>query len=159
MFVFRLFAIVLALAAAPAGAADIPPPGFHAGGGLWSSGGGIRVFVAVHEQDGRVALCGAWSTTRQSALSLMYNRDVIAVGGVSLGGERLVTGLGFMQELREGAVPASPSETRCIVTDTVWRQDYAGLAPEIRLPRLSIVIDTDPYDTIVFRQGVRPAFD
>ena len=101
-----------ATAPEPAGTARIGSDALR-GGGVWSSGGALRVAVTLRPGDGQARLCGAWTTTPQSVLSRRHNRSVMASGSVSLDGRRLVSGLGFMTRLPEGSA-LEGAEARCV---------------------------------------------
>lgn len=149
-------ALALAIASGPAGA-EFVGPGYAVGGGQWNTGGGIRVWVRPYQQDGRVALCGAWSTVRQAGGTIFFNREVIETGVLYIGGNRVLTDFSFMTELPEGRGPGGPAN--CILTGEPWAAGYGPEAVEIRFPRLVFFDDPDRHQRYVFRQGVAPAFD
>jgi hypothetical protein len=138
-----------AAAPEPAGTAAVSRDWSEAAG-RWSSGGSLIVAATVQEDAGRVALCGAWTTTRQSVLSRRHNVEVMAAGSASLGRERLVTGLGFMPEVpRERSLAGATA--RCVRTALAWRP---GAAEDLRiqLPRMEFEYDEESGPLAVFRQ-------
>ena len=153
----RLFFTALVLAAGTSAAAETVDEAYAVGGGQWNTGGGIRVYVRPYEQDGRLALCGAWSTDRQAAATTIYNRDVIETGVLYIAGDRILTGFSFMTELPEGAGPGGPAN--CILTGESWAAGYGAETVVIRFPRLVFVENPVRPQRYIFRQGVRPAFD
>ncbi|NIP76308.1 MAG: hypothetical protein GTN90_10125 [Xanthomonadales bacterium] len=88
MRIAMLLALALLAACAPRlepAGTDTIAPGYAVGGGDWDSGGGITAVARIFERDGRTVVCGAWMTDRQSALSVLYNEDIIAAGSISAG--------------------------------------------------------------------------
>lgn len=131
------------------------------GGGEWSSGGGITAVARVLQRDGATVVCGAWTTDRQSVLSVPYNRDVMQVGSVYLAGERLVQNLAFMTYVPE-ADSLAGVQARCVASGEAWRPEFAEAEPRLRFPRLAIAQDGGDEesggsgDTTVFRETPRP---
>jgi hypothetical protein len=66
------------------------------GGGEWNTGGGVTVVARVFERNGATVVCGAWTTDRQSVLTINLNYNVMETGSVYLGRTRVVQNLGFM---------------------------------------------------------------
>lgn len=159
----RALSILVVLAAcargAPAGF-DTVGPGYSVGGGAWNTGGGISVAVRAFERRGGTVVCGAWTTDRQAAMTYPYNRDVMQVGSIYLGGVRLVQDLAFMTEVPE-ADNLSGVEARCVASPVAWRPEFAGLQPRVRIPRFAIGGDDDEDGSmgggaLVFRETARP---
>ena len=131
-------------------------PGYAVGGGEWSSGGGITTVARVFERDGRTAVCGAWTTDPQSAISEMHNDGVIEAGSISIGGRRLVQNLSFMPRVRY-AENIAGAPANCVVTSVPWQPEYATMAPRMSFPRIVHIIDEDELgERIVFRETSRP---
>ncbi len=153
-------ALIGALFAAPAAQAEQVGPGYAVGGGNWSTGGGIKVYVRPYERGGRLAVCGAWTTTQQAAASHFLNEQVIETGVLYVGGNRILTNFRFMNRLPENTGPGGYAN--CIVTSEPWQPGYGPEAVEIRFPRM-VFYDGFPgrHDgrKVVFRQGVAPAFN
>ncbi|MBK0399920.1 hypothetical protein H0I76_12030 [Limibaculum sp. M0105] len=170
----RRVALVLTLALCGC-AAPLPPAldevitrDFAVGGGEWSSGGGITAVGKVVDRQGEVVACGAWTTDRQSALSILRNEDVIRAGALFVGGRRVVGNLGFMLRYEESARllgrPAS-----CVRTGLRWDPGYGTAETAFRFPRLTFAggggigrigvpaVGLGSGDTITFRQGPRPS--
>ena len=124
------------VAPAPLAASDPVGPGYSVGGGEWSSGGGITVVARAVEQRGGTLLCGVWMTDRQSALSVLWNEDVMRAGTAFAGGVRLANGLGILgriawdEDLRGVMAP-------CFDTGVAWQPAFAAAPLAIRFPRLS----------------------
>jgi len=132
----------------PAGTATVGEDWSRATG-QWSSGGALIVAAGLREDAGRVALCGAWTTTPQSVLSERHNVEVIEAGSAAVGGQRLATGLGFMAGLREGT-PLVGATARCVRTERPWPPATAEV--DIRLPRMEFEYDEFSGPLAVFRQ-------
>lgn len=75
---------------------DTVGPGYVTGGGEWNSGGGVTAVVRIFERGGVTVVCGAWTTDRQSVLSINQNDDAIEAGSVYAGKTRLAMNLAFM---------------------------------------------------------------
>lgn len=133
---------------------DTVGPGYVTGGGTWDSGGGITVAARALERNGATVLCGAWATDRQSALSLLFNEEVMEAGALLLGGRPAIRGLGFMARVPDPAQLAG-GQARCIASGLPWQPGYAA-GPEIRLPPLSFVASRDRPVVVRFRPGPRP---
>lgn len=150
-----LACLVLLLAAAgcarplaPAGTAVLGPEAVRAGGS-WSSGGRLELAVTLARADGRVAVCGAWTTTPQSVLSERHNAAVLETGTVRVGGRRAVTGLGFFTRLERGAA-FEGATARCVATPLDW-----GAGPgevTVHLPPRQFEYDEESGYLAKFRQ-------
>lgn len=152
-------AIALALGACAQHAsvdADSVGPGYVTAGGDWNSGGGISVAVRAKEHNGITVICGAWTTDRQSALSIYLNDDVMEAGAVSLGGRTAVRNLGFMQRHR-WSTDLTGASANCVASGLAWQAGIADAAPQVHLPRMTFVINQDNVDTVTFRPGPRPS--
>lgn len=154
-----VLALCLALAACARYAMvgpDTVGPGYVSGGGGWSTGGGITVAARAMERNGVTVLCGAWATDRQSALSAALNEDVIDAGGLMLGGQKAIRGLGFMPRARDldhlAGAPAA-----CAASSLPWRPEYGAEGPEIRLPTMDFMVSRDKPIFARFSPGPRPA--
>ncbi len=143
------FAAFTALACGSAAAQTVGPE-YTTARGNWNSGGGITVYAYTYEQDGYVAICGAWSADGQAAGTAFLNDDVIDAGHVSLGGTRIVDGLDFMTELRGGQGVGGPAN--CVLTGAPWDPSYAAMPPEIRLPRMVFPAGSGGSQKYTFRQ-------
>lgn len=134
----------------PAGTVTIDD-GFARAGGTWSSGGALLMAAGFRESGGRVAVCGAWTTTPQSVLSKQYNADVVAAGAVAVGGRHLVNGLGFMTRLQEDA-QLEGATARCVATDRPWEPSLSTALPAVYLPRMEFEYDELMGPLAVFTQ-------
>ena len=174
----RKFGIVFGLLAVAGCAAALPPvgtdrigTGYTTGGGAWDSGGGITVVARAVERDGVTAVCGAWMTDRQSALSVNFNEDVLQAGSAFAGEQRLVNGLAFMRrtDFRDDL---SGQTANCVATSLPWQASFGAEPLDLRFPRVSFNnsaglrrstglgrISQGPGagDTVTFRQTPRPS--
>lgn len=171
-----LFAGAFALAACAAqredaGGDTIAPgysPAYAVGGGEWDSGGGITAVARIFERDGRTVVCGAWMTDRQSAVSVLYNEDVVAAGSIYSGRIPVARNLSFMRRL-----PWTPNLTgqraSCVQAGIRWTEGQAQAPLRIRFPRLSfgggffggvgagsVRVGPGTGDRVTFREGPRP---
>ncbi len=156
--------LILALAACgryEAAGFDTVGPGYAVGGGGWNTGGGITAVARVLEREGRAVVCGAWTTDRQSVLSVPLNRDVMQAASVYAGGTRLVQNLEFMTHVPE-AESLAGDEARCVTSSKPWRPAFAETEPRLRFPRMAFPEGGGDDemggsgDTTVFRETARP---
>ncbi|MEM7743484.1 MAG: hypothetical protein AAF409_07215 [Pseudomonadota bacterium] len=143
---------------------DLIGPQYAVGGGEWSSGGGITAVAHVVDRAGRAAVCGAWMTDRQSALSSQYNEDVMQAAAVFADGTRLVSNLSFMRRL-QWRQDLTGQSANCVETGFPYSADLAAQPLALRFPRLSFGdrrgvgtagIGLFSGDGVSFREGPRP---
>jgi hypothetical protein len=101
-------------------------------------------------------ICGAWTTDQQSALSIYLNDDVMEAGAVSLGGRMAVRNLGFMQR-HQWRPDLTGASANCVASKLAWNPGFVATPPEVRLPRMTFVVNQDNIDTVTFRPGPRPS--
>lgn len=163
LFAATAFLAGCMLAPDPAGT-DRIAPGYASGGGEWSSGGGITAVARVFEREGRTIVCGAWMMDQQSALSVNYNEDVMAVASVFAGGARVSGNLSFMRRL-EWRDNLTGAQANCVVSSVPWQQGMAETPVLLRFPRISFGDRAGSIggrfglfsgDTVTFREGPRP---
>jgi hypothetical protein len=131
------------------------------GGGEWNTGGGVTVVARVFERNGATVVCGAWTTDRQSVLTINLNYNVMEIGSVYLGRTRVVQNLGFMAR-----VPYSDNITgaqaNCVASSRPWRPEFAETEPRLRFPRVAYLADGGDKlaagggGSVVFRETARP---
>ncbi len=114
---------------------DTVGPGYVTGGGEWNSGGGITVVARAFERGGATVVCGAWTTDRQSVLSINQNDDAMETGSVYAGNTRLVMNLAFMARVPY-ADNISGAQANCVASTVPWRAEFAEKGPRLRFPRL-----------------------
>jgi hypothetical protein len=134
---------------------DIIGPGYTIDGGEWDSGGGITTAIRVFERDGVTVVCGAWTTDRQSVLSIRNNDDVIEAASLYAGSTRLARDLGFMSLIRYSQ-NISGAQANCIASGKPWQPEFAETAPRIRFPLLAFRLSSGSGQTIIFRRSTRP---
>ena len=134
---------------------DTIGPGYTLGGGEWDSGGGITTATRVFERDGVTVVCGAWTTDRQSVLSIRNNDDVIEAASLYAGSTRLVRDLGFMSRIRYSQ-NISAAQANCVASGKPWQPEFAATAPRIRFPLLAFRLSSGSRQTITFRMSARP---
>ncbi len=145
-----LAAIPLALALAAPARADTVSTDYTVAQGAWNSGGTLTLYSRVREEAGRVAVCGAWSMGWEASGTIFLNESVVDAAHLSIAGERIVTGLGFMTRLpKDGGIGGTAA---CKVTGAPWRPEYAAAEPEVRFPRMVFIDDDISGEKHVFRQ-------
>ena len=135
-------AVFIALATALAGCAAATGPRIVAqlgsdpvlSGGSYSTGGGLTVAADIREYQGRTLVCGVWAQSdQQSILTKGKARGVVATGSVSVAGQTVVRGLGFMNEVPPMADYAG-QEAGCTLTDRAWQAGDATRRPRSASP-------------------------
>lgn len=149
------FVLVAACARYESAGFDTVGPGYVVGGGEWNTGGGITAVARVLERDGRVVVCGAWASDRQSAQTLTLNYGAMEAASVYAGGRRLVQDLGFMTEV-PGVADLAGASARCVTSPVPWRTEFGTGGLRLRFPRLVYIEDQEVGNQIVFREAVRP---
>ena len=140
---------------------DTVGPGYVTGGGEWNTGGGVTAVVRVVERDGATVVCGAWTTDRQSALTINLNDDAIETGSVYVGNTRLVQNLDFMARVPYSD-NISGAQARCVASSVPWRAEFAENGPRLRFPRLAYPDDGADEEvgggglSLIFRETTRP---
>ena len=146
-------AAALALAGCAAGTDPLPSrtlgQDYGLGSGSFNTGSRIAVAAETFREAGKVAVCAAWSSDRLPALAKPHVDQVLGIGVVQLGGRNLLQGLGdFPRAPSIAALPGAPA--RCVLTGHDWREDYAGLSPEIRFGRLVLEREDEGHVTLAF---------
>ena len=131
---------VLSACAGPGGpvrvsGSDTVDDRYSVSGGRFTTGGDLVVMLRAFEEEGRVGVCGAFTWTRQSAVSLVHNNFVQNIGVVAIGGVPLLQGVGRFPEH-----PAKDDMTgvtaRCFLTDVPWRPDFEVAPVHARFARV-----------------------
>ena len=124
---------------------------YSVSGGSFDTGGSLIVMLRAFERDGRVAVCGAMTTTRESAVSLPYGNRVRGAGVVQLGGRSLFQGLHPFPEhpLRQNMTGVS---ARCLLTGEPWQPRFADAVPRARFARMPFGHDDFGGPETVFRE-------
>lgn len=143
-------------------------PAYAVGGGEWSSGGGITAVARIFERDGSTIVCGAWMTDRQSAVSVLYNEDIIAAGSIYSGRVPVARNLSFMRRL-PWTRDLTGQQASCVQAGIRWTERQAQAPLHIRFPRLSfgggffggvgagsVSVGPGTGDRVTFREGPRP---
>ena len=123
-------------------------------GGSYSSGGGLTVAADLRERQGRTLVCGVWAqSAQQSILTKGKARGVVETGNVSVGGQTIVRGLGFMNEVPPMADYAG-QEAGCALTGRTWQPGDEDRRVEIRIPRQVVHVEVDEQGSfsVTFRQ-------
>jgi len=151
------------LAGVLAGCATLPRPvgsepvdaRYSVSGGTYSTGGALIVMLRAREQDGRVAICGAKTRTRESAVSLPYRHAVEGTGVIQLAGVNIFQGVRRFPEypLADDMTGVSAA---CFVSERGWDARFDGAVPIARFGRLPLGSDDFGRVDTVFRGGPVP---
>lgn len=118
----------------PAGSATLGPnPAL--GGGTFTSPGGLTVAVDARNIGGRTGICGVWAESiNQSVMTRNSGPKILASGGVSMDGEGVAQGLGFLKKVAP-ATSYAGLDANCITTERPWRAGDETRELKIHLPR------------------------
>lgn len=104
-------------------------------GGTFSTGGGLTVASVLKQVDGKTAVCGIWSESiSQTVFTKGTAKEILASGSVSLGKQRLLTGLDFFRKVPPGTEYVG-LDANCRTTELEWQSRYATERHVIALPR------------------------
>jgi hypothetical protein len=134
---------------------DTIGPGYTTGGGEWGGGGGITAVVRVYERGGVTVVCGAWTTDRQSVLTVELNEQVVAAASVYIGKTRVAQNLGFMARLAYSDNIAG-AQADCVASTVPWQAAFTAAAPHFRFPQMVFQTDSTSGNREIFRQTERP---
>jgi hypothetical protein len=113
------------------------------GGGTFTSPGGITVAVDARNIGGLTGICGVWAESiNQSVMTRNSGPKILNSGGVTLGGEAVAQGLGFLRKV-DPAESYAGMEANCITTERVWRPGDDARPLKIILPRQIVMNDMD----------------
>lgn len=112
------------------------------GAGLFNTGGGLVVAAEAREIDGRLGVCGAWASGRQSVLSKQGNAQVLESASIYVGGTRVLHGLGGLPRTSLDAGFAG-ARAHCVVSAEPWQPAFAQAPVAVRLPRQIIENESD----------------
>lgn len=137
----RLFLAALGLAGlaacspnVPAGSATLGPDP-TLGGGRFTSPGGLTVAVDARDIGGRTGICGVWAESEnQSTMTRNRAAKVVDTGAVTLDGDVVARGLGFLRKV-EPATSYAGMEANCVTTERPWRAGDANRPLKINIPR------------------------
>ena len=126
----------------PAGQATLgPSPAL--GGGTFTSPGGISVAVDARNIGGRTGICGVWAESiNQSVMTRRSAPKILDSGGVSLAGQGVAQGLGFLRQV-DPAESYAGMEANCITTDRPWRAGDEARPLKVHFPRQVVFNDLD----------------
>jgi len=126
----------------PAGQAMLgPSPAM--GGGTFTSPGGISVAVDARNIGGRTGICGVWAESiNQSVMTRRSAPKILDSGGVSMAGQGVAQGLGFLRQVDPAATYAG-MEANCITTDRPWRAGDEARPLKVHFPRQVVFNNLD----------------
>ncbi|MEM6589065.1 MAG: hypothetical protein AAF641_11505 [Pseudomonadota bacterium] len=100
--------------------------------------GSIELAAMVTEIGGRVAVCGMWTEKQRMQAHIRAGnlpRRMRSTTAVRLGNKRIMTGLGFMQEVAQDDFTAG-TKVQCKLTNVPWEAGFSGQKIELLAPRL-----------------------
>jgi hypothetical protein len=126
----------------PAGRATLGPAP-TLGGGTFTSPGGISVAVDARNIGGLTGICGVWAESiNQSVMTRNSGPKILDSGGVTMSGEGVAQGLGFLRKV-EPAESYAGMEANCITTERPWRAGDEARPLKIHIPRQVVYNDLD----------------
>jgi len=113
------------------------------GGGTFTSPGGLTIAVDARNINGRTGICGVWAeSVNQSVMTRNAAPKILDSGGVTLAGEAVAQGLGFLREV-DPVQSYAGLQANCITTDRPWRAGDEARPLGIHIPRQIVVNDLD----------------
>ncbi|MFX0545086.1 hypothetical protein ACEWPL_006020 [Roseovarius sp. S1116L3] len=113
------------------------------GGGTFTSPGGLTVAVDARNIGGLTGVCGVWAESiNQSVMTRNTAPKILDSGGVTLGGEAVAQGLGFLREV-EPAESYAGMDANCITTERRWRAGDESRPLKVHIPRQIVYNDLD----------------
>ena len=113
------------------------------GGGTFTSPGGISVAVDARNIGGRTGICGVWAESiNQSVMTQRSAPKILDSGGVSMSGEGVAQGLGFLRQV-DPAESYAGLQANCITTDRAWRTGDEARPLKVHFPRQIVFNDLD----------------
>ncbi|MEM6421031.1 MAG: hypothetical protein AAF698_00475 [Pseudomonadota bacterium] len=121
--------------------------------GGFSDGAAIEVAVAAREQEGNLALCGAWVFQPQSIFSRSAQRRALETGQVQIDGRTAFRSISRFTRVRDGG-PLDGAQAQCLRTDQAWDTGLESAKVRVRFPRTVFERDNDSpgFRGIVFRE-------
>jgi len=109
----------------------------------WQGGGVLGVFFKAFDQDGKVSLCGAYTTdTRRGVGGTTFNDLALQSMSVSIDDKLIARDLSFFRKLPFPEDRRRPKgSASCVVTEIPWQSTYGNsIKPKIDRGRNSFVI-------------------
>lgn len=139
----------------PVGTAPVGE-GFAVSGAQFSTGTTIDFAIAPREEQGFLALCGAYVVRNATAQTIPITQRALASGQVQIAGATVLRDPTRFSRLADGA-PLDGAPARCLVTETAWQPVFAAAEPDTRFVRQ--VFDRDSSEpsavggqSVVFRE-------
>ena len=108
---------------------------YRVSGVSWQNGGVLAVFSKAYEQDGKVSLCGAYTTdTRDGVGGNTFNDLALQAMSASIDDKLIVRDLSFFNQLPFPEERGRPKgNASCILTEIPWQPKYGNsIKPEIQ---------------------------
>ena len=142
----RLFKVLLPAIAAGLFACGTPLPGsivdssYVFDGLEWQGGGGVYVSVKTFDDQGKVALCGAYSAYAEDDPRDAFAALALANMYVRLGDKIIATNIGFFNHVAFHDGEAPVGQSACKRTTIDWKQEYAFLRPDLNIGKTRYII-------------------
>lgn len=113
------------------------------GAGRYSSGGGVKVAVDLHQVGNAAYLCGVWSESRgRSPRTEMQAPEVLARAVVVADGETVIEDLRFLRRVPKHQ-PLTDGPANCIDTGRKWADVDDARTMAVRIPAFVIYAGPD----------------
>ena len=106
----------------------------------WQRGGGVYVSIKTFEDQGKVALCGAYSAGSEFDPQGSFGDLALANMYVQLGDKIITYNIDYFNRVafHEGEAPVG--RTACKRTSTDWKPEYASFKPDVKLGKTRFTI-------------------
>ena len=108
---------------------------YSVGGASWSSGAVVYVFVRTFEDQGKVGICGAWSSKEGGAFNVTDNDRLLEVGSIELLDTKVLTSLSGFNRFVDPRSAYGRSAT-CYRSSVDWRPEFNGVEPVVNFGRI-----------------------
>jgi len=105
----------------------------------WQGGGGVYVSIKTFDDQGKVALCGAYSASESDARG-RFGDLALASMYVQLGGKIITNNIDYFNRVafHEGKAPIG--RAACKRTSADWKPEFASLQPDAQLGKTKFKI-------------------
>ncbi|MEL6337012.1 MAG: hypothetical protein AAFQ88_10280 [Pseudomonadota bacterium] len=107
---------------------------YTVGGMRWQGGGGVYVVAKAMERDGKIAVCGAYTTDGLKAHVVRYTPEILSGMIVEVDGQRAFQNVSFFNGFNHDDDWVG-QPTTCAVTDLPWVEGLTAGVVEIISPR------------------------
>jgi hypothetical protein len=142
----RLFKVLLPAIAAGLSACGTPLPdstvdsSYVFVGMEWQGGGGVYVSIKTFDDQGKVALCGAYSAYNEDDPRDAFAALALANMYVRLGDKIIANNIEFFNHVAFHDGQAPLGQSACKRTRIDWKTEYAFLRPDLKIGKHRYVI-------------------